>query len=142
MSENFRETFKAVLLAVLVVLFLPLVIICGIVMCRRSSGSGSDDGSADIRRAGESVGSAADGVGAASGDAADLADDAGELATAAGDAEKSAAELAGELHDAEELLVRLEHQPGTDLNRIERVRKLVAELKRRYRERSGQDPDT
>ena len=47
MSEKFKETFKAVLLAVAVVLFLPLVIICGIFICRRSSGSGSDDGSAD-----------------------------------------------------------------------------------------------
>lgn len=40
MSENFKETFKTVILAVLIVLFLPLVLVFCILVGRRSSGSG------------------------------------------------------------------------------------------------------
>ena len=134
MSEKFKETFKAVLLAVAVVLFLPLVIICGIFICRRSSGSGSDDGSADIRRAGESVGESADVIEDSAGESADLADEAGGISAAAARAEDSVEYYAEQLHLASELLVRLESETAPDLNRIERVRDLVEELKRRYGE--------
>lgn len=103
----------------------------GFLFGRSSGKSRADDRAADIRRAGESVGTAADSVAGAAGESSELADNAGKLAD-------SAADIAGRLHDAEELLVRLEHESGADINRVERIRELVAELKRRYEEAGGQ----
>ncbi|MBQ3729684.1 MAG: hypothetical protein II903_09305 [Spirochaetales bacterium] len=142
MSENFRETFKAVLLAVLVVLFLPLVLVCCILVGRRSSGSGDDDRGSDIVGAGESVGRAADDVSGAAGQSAELADEAATVAAAAGESAESADDIARQLHDTEEQLVRLESGLGQDINRIERLKQLAAELRRRYQERvsQGQNP--
>lgn len=116
------------------------------VMCfligRRSGRSGGDDRSSDIRRVGESVGGAADAVAGMAGESAGLAGHAGEIAAAAGDAEESATDIARRLHDAEELLVRLESQNGQDLNRIARAQELVDELRRRYFERVQKGKDT
>lgn len=134
MSENVKEKIKTILLAVVIVLFLPFVVICGVIISRRSSGSGSDVGSADIRRAGDSVGGSADNIDDAARISSELADDAGRIAAAAAGAEDSVEYLAEQLHLASELLVRLENETGVDLNRVERVRNLVAELKRRYGE--------
>lgn len=121
MSENFRETFKTVLLAVLVVLFLPLMLVCCILVGRRSSGSGDDDRGSDIVGAGEFVSRAADDVSGAAGQSAESAED-----------------IARQLHDTEGQLFRLESGLGQDINRIERLKQLAAELKRRYQERVSQ----
>ena len=142
MSENTKEKLKAVLLAVATVLFLPVVIVVCVIICRRSSGSGSDVGSADIRRAGESVGESADVIEDAAGESADLADKAGRIAAAAAGSTESVEYLAEQLGLATELLDRLEHETGTDLNRIERVRSLVNELERRLREAKRKSENT
>ena len=110
----------------------------GFLFGRHSGKSSRDDRASDIHRIGESVGTAADSVADAAGESAELADDAGKLADSAGYAAESVENLTGRLHDAQKLLVLLESQSGTDINRIERIRELIAELKRRYEEASRQ----